>query len=143
MSEPLLIPSELPEGFAPTPPQGLTDRQARRRKSNETKAERGKSVWQIIAGHLFTLFNLLNLLMAVALILVGSYRNFMGVVISNALIGTVQAVLFEEADGEYFTGHAPNYVRVYAPGRELHNELRNVRITGLFRDGLLGEILES
>jgi len=56
------------------------------------------------------------------------------------LIGTTQAVLFEEADGEYFTGHAPNYVKVYAAGENLHNEIRNVRITGVFRDGVIGII---
>ena len=57
------------------------------------------------------------------------------------LIGTVQEVLFEETDGEYYTGHAPNYVKVYAEGENLHNEVKNVRITGLHRDGVIG-ILE-
>ena len=41
----------------------------------------------------------------------------------------------------HFTGHAPNYVKVYAKGENLSNEIRSVRITGLFRDGILGEIL--
>ncbi len=57
------------------------------------------------------------------------------------LIGSVQAVLFEECSGEFYTGHAPNYVKVYADGENLHNEVRNVRIREVFRDGLLGEIL--
>ena len=57
------------------------------------------------------------------------------------LIGTVQEVLFEEMDGEFFTGHAPNYVKIYAPGENLHNELRKVRITALHREGLRGEIV--
>ena len=60
-----------------------------------------------------------------------------------SLIGTVQQVLFEEPAEGYFTGHAPNYVRVYAEGQDLHNEVRNVRITEVFRDGVLGQILES
>ena len=38
-----------------------------------------------------------------------------------------------------WTGHAPNSIRVYAPGRELHNRVLPVRITGLYEDGLLGE----
>ena len=59
----------------------------------------------------------------------------------NALLGSCQEVLFEEAEGEFFTGHAPNYVKVYAPGRDLHNEIRTVRITGLHKEGLLGEII--
>ena len=57
------------------------------------------------------------------------------------LIGTVQEVLFEEQSGEFYTGHAPNYVKVYAPGENLHNEVRQVKITALYKDGLLGEIL--
>ena len=56
------------------------------------------------------------------------------------LIGSVQPVLFEEADGSYDTGHAPNYMKVYVPGEGLHNEVRNVRITQVFRDGLLGKL---
>ena len=58
------------------------------------------------------------------------------------LIGTVQEVLFEEMDGEYYTGHAPNYVKVYAVGTDLHNQVRSVRITDLYKDGVVGEIVE-
>lgn len=56
------------------------------------------------------------------------------------LVGSVQQVLFEEQDGEYYTGHAPNYVKVYARGDNLHNVLRNVRITGVHAEGVTGEI---
>ncbi len=59
----------------------------------------------------------------------------------EGLIGTVQQVLFEEDDGPHATGHAPNYVKVWAPGSGLHNELRQVKITGLYKEGLVGEIL--
>ena len=57
------------------------------------------------------------------------------------LIGTVQEVLFEEEDSGLFTGHAPNYVKVYAEGEGLHNEVRRVRITDLHADGVIGTIL--
>jgi len=57
-----------------------------------------------------------------------------------ALIGTTQSVLFEEMDGEFFTGHAPNYVKIYAKGENLHNEIRNVTITEIFQDGVVGEL---
>ena len=60
----------------------------------------------------------------------------------QAMEGTVQEVLFEEKDGAFFTGHAPNYVKVYAAGQQLHNVLRRVKITGLYKDGVLGQILE-
>ena len=55
------------------------------------------------------------------------------------LIGTRQSVLFEEKDGEFFTGHAPNYVKVYARGENLHNEIREVTITEVYEDGVLGK----
>jgi len=60
---------------------------------------------------------------------------------NEALIGTTQAVLFEETDGEFYTGHAPNYVKVYARGENLHNEVINVTVTGLYKDGVVGEIV--
>ena len=57
----------------------------------------------------------------------------------RSLVGSVQQVLFEEPEEEYFTGHAPNYVKIYYPGTDLHNQIRDVRITALFRDGLMAE----
>ena len=57
------------------------------------------------------------------------------------LIGTCHEVLFEESEGDYFTGHAPNYVKVYAVGKDLHNEIRTVEITEVYKDGVLGAIL--
>ena len=58
----------------------------------------------------------------------------------ESLIGTTQAVLFEEQVLSFYTGHAPNYVRVYAAGEELHNVVKNVKITGLYEDGVFGLI---
>ena len=58
----------------------------------------------------------------------------------QALVGATQQVLFEDRHLAYFTGHAPNYVKVYAVGEDLHNELRNVKITGLYEDGVFGVI---
>ncbi len=57
------------------------------------------------------------------------------------LIGSVQTVLFEETEDGYFTGHAPNYVKLYVKGENLHNQLRQVTVTALYRDGVLGELL--
>ncbi len=56
------------------------------------------------------------------------------------LIGTSHAVLFEETDGEFYTGHAPNYVKVYAVGENLHNQIRTVEITGIYKDGVIGKM---
>ena len=57
------------------------------------------------------------------------------------LIGTTQAVLFEEKSGDHFTGHAPNYIKVYAEGEALHNQVKNVRITAVYKDGVMGTII--
>ncbi|MBO2526636.1 MAG: tRNA (N(6)-L-threonylcarbamoyladenosine(37)-C(2))-methylthiotransferase MtaB [Clostridiales bacterium] len=58
-----------------------------------------------------------------------------------ALIGTVQEVLFEQVENGCFTGHAKNYVKVYAHGEGLHNTIHSVRITKLRADGVEGELL--
>ena len=58
----------------------------------------------------------------------------------EALVGSVQSVLFESVEDGLFTGHAPNYVKVYAAGENLHNEIRDVLIKSVFQDGVLGEI---
>jgi len=59
----------------------------------------------------------------------------------EAMIGQTYPVLFEQVEHGHFTGHAPNYVKVYAKGEALHNVIKDVKITGLFRDGVIGEIL--
>ena len=56
------------------------------------------------------------------------------------LLGTVQEVLLEEPENGYFTGHAPNYVKVYVQGENLHNQIKSVRITALYQDGVMGEL---
>ena len=61
----------------------------------------------------------------------------------QAMIGTTHAVLFEEMSGAYYAGHAPNYVKVYVEGQDLHNQVKAVKITGVYRDGVTGEIVEN
>ncbi len=98
MKNNLQLPSDLPEGFQYTPPEGLTEEEAVSRaaagESNRPPEADEKSTAQILRGHLLTLFNLLNFALAGCLIAVGSFRNmlFLGVVISNILIGTIQEV---------------------------------------------------
>ena len=61
---------------------------------------------------------------------------------AGAMIGTEQPVLFEQTEGEYFTGHAPNGVKVYAPGENLQNCIRTVHIEEVMDDGVKGRIIE-
>ena len=75
--------------------QGLTAEEVEKRqaegKINALPDGSENSVSAIFRRHVFTLFNLVNLILAGLLLSVGSYRNmlFCGVVISNAVIGVV------------------------------------------------------
>ena len=65
----------------------------------------------------------------------------MSIAYRQKLIGTCHEVLFEETDGEFFTGHAPNYIKVYAKGENLHNEIRTVEVTEVYQDGMFGKLI--
>ncbi len=67
----------------------------------------------------------------------------MNLAFREAMIGTLQAVLFEECVDGVWTGHAPNSIRVYASGEHLHNRVLPVQITGLYEDGVAGIISEA
>jgi len=58
-------------------------------------------------------------------------------------VGQVYPVLFEQPKGDYFFGHAPNYMEVLVTGENLHNQVKNVRITGVAGGALLGELEEE
>lgn len=59
---------------------------------NEMKNKAGKSFKEILFSNLFTFFNILNMILALCVIMVGSWRNtlFMLIVLANVLIGTIQ-----------------------------------------------------
>ena len=87
------------EGDAQHVPQaltGLTQQEVAQRvaegRVNANADVKTKSVSQIVREHTLTLFNMVNLGMAVLVMLTGQYRNmlFMGVVLSNLAIGIVQ-----------------------------------------------------
>ena len=75
---------------------GLTTAQVRARvlsgRANTAVRPPSKTVWQIVAGNVFTYFNFVFLLLAVLLALVRSWRDltFLPLIISNTLIGIVQ-----------------------------------------------------
>ena len=58
----------------------------------------------------------------------------------EGFIGRTLEVLFEEREGEFYTGHAPNYIKVYARGENLHNEIRTVTVLEIYRDGVIGRL---
>ncbi len=68
------------------------EKRKREGKQNIIKEVEKKTGWDILASHIFTLFNALNLVLAFFVFITGRYRNmlFMGTVVINTVIGTVQ-----------------------------------------------------
>lgn len=63
-------------------------------KVNYDTTTPSKSIKQILIENTCTLFNFINLVLAILIVIVGSYKNllFLGVVISNTLISTIQEI---------------------------------------------------
>lgn len=55
-------------------------------------------------------------------------------------VGKLYPVLFEQPRNGKFFGHAPNYMEVLVEGEDLHNVVKNVRVTATDGDVLFGEI---
>ncbi len=78
--------------------KGLTSKEVEDRikkgKVNYDTTAESKSIKQILIDNVCTLFNLINIILAILIIIVGSYKNllFLGVVICNTLISTIQEV---------------------------------------------------
>ncbi len=82
----------------PSLPRGLTTAEVvalkEAGKVNADASIRSRSLREIARDNICTLFNLVNLILAVLVFLTGSYKNmlFMGVILVNVLIGIVQEV---------------------------------------------------
>lgn len=78
--------------------EGLTsqqvDSQIKRGLTNVQIKKLSRPIPKILADNLFTLFNLLNLVIAILIFWTGSYRNlfFLGPVIANIIIGSYQEI---------------------------------------------------
>lgn len=78
--------------------KGLSSEEVKEREKaglrNGKHEAKTKSIKQIIVGNTCTLFNLLNFFLAACVIFVHSFKNllFMGVILSNMLIGIVQEI---------------------------------------------------
>ena len=86
------------ERFDPSVEVGLTDNQVKKRILEDLNYKDvsvpTKTIKRIIRDNLFTLFNFLNFGLALAIALVGAYKNmlFIGTVILNIIISTVQEI---------------------------------------------------
>ena len=84
--------------FQPNIKQGLSREQVKQRQKedliNKDTMIRTKSIKSIIVKNFFTIFNLMNLLLALDVFAVGSYKNmlFMIIVIINTAISTIQEI---------------------------------------------------
>ncbi len=84
--------------FYPDIDKGLNSEQIEQRINEklynfDTSVET-KPIWRIIKNNVFTLFNILNIILAIALLYVKSYKNlmFMGVILCNTVISIVQEI---------------------------------------------------
>ena len=77
---------------------GLTEKEAEekalRGEINEYQSVKTKTEKEIIFGNVFTFFNIINFILAFLIVLTGSFKNmlFMGVILSNIVIGTFQEI---------------------------------------------------
>lgn len=84
--------------YEPETSQGLNTEQITRRKEeglvNYDTTVPTKSIKSIIATNFFTLFNIMNFLLAIAIFAVGEYKNmlFIGIIIVNTAISTIQEI---------------------------------------------------
>ena len=86
------------ERFNPNLNEGLSSKQVELRIEqglvNKETTVPTKTIPRIIKDNIFTLFNFLNFGLALAIFIVGSYKNllFMGIVFCNTLISTIQEI---------------------------------------------------
>ncbi len=90
------VQAPMPARVRALPEYGLTREQAAQRiaagLNNKSVDSPTKTVPQIIAGNMFTYFNLMFFVLAAAILSVGSYQNllFLVVIVINTLIGIIQ-----------------------------------------------------
>lgn len=86
------------ERYNPEINEGLNEEQINQRKQeklvNHDTTVPTKSMKSIIISNFFTIFNLMNLLLALAVFAVGEYKNmlFIGLAILNTAISTIQEI---------------------------------------------------
>ncbi len=125
------------ERFEPDYVSGLSELQVSQRIRqglvNGKDEIRTKSVSRIVRDNVVTFFNLLNCILAAFVISVGSFKNalFMGVVISNTLIGIIQEIRAKKTIDSLSLITAPK-VRAVRGGREC-----DVPVSGLVLDDVV------
>ena len=97
---------------------GLSEAEVRARtergETNVMSDPNAKTVWQIVRSNALTLFNLIFLILAVVLCLVGSYRSltFVPLVVLNTLVGIVQELRARHVLNQMSLLNAPHALAV-------------------------------
>lgn len=109
------------------PKKGLDSNQIASSKCNQVDLDLTKSYRQIITSNIFTFFNAINFVLAILVVLTGSYRNmlFMGVVVSNACIGIVQEIRSKRTLDRLALLHQPK-IHVVRNGKEIEIEVEKI-----------------
>lgn len=105
------------------------DKRINEGKINISNNKKSKSYYQIIFDNIFTLFNLLNLILAILVAFTGSFKNlfFIGIVILNILIGIIQEIRAKKILDK-ITLLVSNKVKVLRDGKEQSIEIDQVVI---------------
>ena len=110
--------------FSPDPSFGLSDEQVDERVgqnlTNGHEEIKTKPISRIVRDNLITPFNILNVILAILVLAVGSYKNllFMGVIICNTIIGIFQEIKAKKTIDKLSIVTAPK-ARVVRNGRKL------------------------
>ena len=115
MEERLAVPTAMPADFMPTPPEGLSTEDAQKRAdaglNNHAKTDPGKTVGQIIADNLFTLFNLLNVLEGKVINDAGENTDTVSGEVTIALPQSRENLMFNCQDTVVVCGNQPEVIR--------------------------------
>lgn len=95
------------------------EQRAQEGRTNVDDAGQTKTVKQIVRGHICTLFNLVNVILAIAVLAVGSYKNatFMVIIIANTAIGIFQEIRSKKTM-DRLTFLSASKVKVLREGKE-------------------------
>ena len=111
------------ERFNPDPSSGLSDGQVaarvRQNLTNRHDDVKTKPVSKIVRDNIITPFNILNVILAALILIVGSYKNllFMGVIVCNTVIGIIQEIKAKKTIDKLSIVTAPK-ARVVRGGHE-------------------------
>lgn len=125
---------------------GLISEQVEKRQKaglvNTVSDDNGRSTSHIIKSNIFTLFNIINLILALAVICVGSFKNvtFMGIIILNTCISIVQELRSKKAlDKLKVLSNAK--VKVRRDGKEQLIDMEEIVIDDIIIYNLGGQVV--